>query len=178
VGVQRVHDGVQQRILQVRRVGELLLAVAGGLSDQGVVLRQLALEHAVHVGELVVVGQLAFEQAVRLEDDLHQAGALLLLHRAAAHRVHRRQLAAAVLVQAHRLPALVLQGMVGQHHLGQIHRVALAAEVKQRNQALAEQEAFLDAGVAVVEDLAQEGIEAHEHAHVALEQLQVRPQGS
>ena len=70
-----------------------------------------------------------------------------------------------------RLPE-VLQIVVRQHDLREVDAFALAAELQQRQQALVEDGALLDGGVAVVEDLRQERVEPEERAHVALEQHQ------
>ena len=43
--------------------------------------------------------------------------------------------------------ALVLQGVVGQHHLGEIHGVPFAAKVQQGDEPLVEEEALFDVGV-------------------------------
>ena len=61
---------------------------------------------------------------------------------------------------------------MGQDDLREIDAFALAAELQQRQQPLVEDGAFLDGGVAVVEDLRQERVEPDEGAHVALEQDQ------
>lgn len=61
---------------------------------------------------------------------------------------------------------------MGQHHLAEVDAVALTAEVEQWDQPLEKQKSLLDVGIAVVEDLAQECIQAHEGTHVVPEQKQ------
>jgi len=47
---------------------------------------------------------------------------------------------------------------MGQHHFREVDARALAAEFEQRQQALVEDGPLLDGGVAVVEDLREEGV--------------------
>ena len=70
--LQRFHYGLQQGAVQIRRIRELLLAVAGRLLHQDLVLQKLAFEHTVHVHELIVVAQLAFQRTIRLLNDFGQ----------------------------------------------------------------------------------------------------------
>ena len=64
-----------------RRVGELGLGVVRRLRHKLLALQQLPLDHVVHVDELVVVGELALEEAVHPLDDLGEARLLLVLDR-------------------------------------------------------------------------------------------------
>ena len=84
---------------------------------------------------------------------------LLLLNAPAAGFGDRLQLGLLAVAERHRLLALVLQVVVGQHDLRQVDPLALAAELQQRQQALVEDRALLDRRVAVVEDLRQERVE-------------------
>ena len=68
--VKRIHDGVCQLDVQVRRRGELLLRVVRCLLLELLRLKELALDHVVDVDELVVIGQVALEEIVQFLDDL------------------------------------------------------------------------------------------------------------
>jgi hypothetical protein len=72
MGVERVHDGVEQGLQQVWRIGELLFAVVRRRLDQGLVFQQLAFDDAIHVNKRVVVGQLPLKQTVHLADNFLQ----------------------------------------------------------------------------------------------------------
>ena len=61
VGLQGFHDGVHDFLLEIRRVRELLFGVVGGLLLQRFGFEQFAHDHIVHVNELVLRRQLAFE---------------------------------------------------------------------------------------------------------------------
>ena len=111
------------------------------------------------------VAQLAFEQPVDPLDDFAQVGLLLLLHTSAANGVHVGKGIAAADRQIERLRTAIAQGVMGQHHLRKIHCIPLAPELQQRQQPPVEQEALLDFGVAVVEHLRQECIQAHVRTH-------------
>lgn len=114
--IQRIHDGVQNGLRQVGGIGELLLGVVRSLLHQGFVLQQLALEHAVHVDQLVVVREFPLEQSIHLLDDFVEESLFLVVQRAAACLGHRRQLLRLALLQVQGLLPLVLQGVVGQRH--------------------------------------------------------------
>ncbi len=72
--------------------------------------------------------------------------------------------------QRHGLGTAGLQVVMRQHHFREVDTFALAAKFQQRQQALVEDGALFDGGVAVVEDLRKEGIEPDEGAYVGLEQ--------
>lgn len=65
---QRIHNGVHQCIFQVGRIGEPLIA-ACRLWHQHCIFLQFALEDAIHIHELVVVGQFTYKQPIYLLDD-------------------------------------------------------------------------------------------------------------
>jgi len=130
VGGKRVHDRVHHLGGQVRRVRELLLGVVRSLLREHFGLQHLALEHAVHVHELVVVGEFALEQVVDLLDDLDQQRLLFVADLAHARVGQRLELGGVLRRQHQRLRPLVLQPVVRQHHLRQVDLLALASELQ------------------------------------------------
>ena len=84
MGFEGIHDGVQQRVLEVWRVGKLFLSVSRGQLRQSLILKQLALEHAIHIDQLVIVAQPALGQPVHRFDDFNMQDMLLVLKRTAA----------------------------------------------------------------------------------------------
>ena len=148
--------------LRSGEAGELLLGVVGGLLHQGLALKQLPLQDVVYIDKLVVIGEVALEQIVDPRDDLRQQRLLLFLHSAGAGL--REGLKKPLLaVRQRQVPlALVLEPVVRELHLGQVDALALATELQQRDQPPEEDGPLLDGGVAVVENLRQEGIDALE----------------
>ena len=84
VRLESVDDRIHEFFREIGRVCKLLLGVVGRLLHEDRRFQQLALEHVVHVDQLVVIGQLTLEQCVDLGDDLVQQGLLRLLDLATA----------------------------------------------------------------------------------------------
>jgi len=160
VGVEGTHDGVEQFGFQVGGVGKLFLGVVGGLLAQGFGFQQLAFDDVVDVHQLVLVAQLALEQVVDLLDDLGQAGFFFFVQGTAAGLGNGFQLGGFALVQGHGPPPGVPQVVMGEDHFGEVNALALAAKFQQGQQAFEKDGAFLNGGVAVIEDLGQEGVQA------------------
>jgi len=70
MGGEGFDDGVLVFSFSVAGGGELLFGVADRLLDEEVGFEEFALEDAVDVDELVVGGEVAFEEVVDLGDDL------------------------------------------------------------------------------------------------------------
>ncbi|MNS11094.1 hypothetical protein D3C72_426260 [compost metagenome] len=134
----------------------------------------MAAQEARDVGQLILVGQFAVEQAVHPFDDLVQQRLFLFVDAARADFGHAGQLGSLAGAEGQVALALALQAVVRQLDAGQVHALALAAEGKQRQQAAVEDRPLFQVRVAVVDDLAEEAVEAQERAHVPLEQVERR----
>jgi len=87
----------------------------------------------VHIDQPIIIAQLTFKQVIQLGEDLRQQHLLLVLHRTAARFRQGLQLVITTFsVQGQAAQPLVLQPVVGQHHLGQVHPLALAPKIQQR----------------------------------------------
>ena len=117
VGLKCADDSAHQFLGQVRRVGELLLAVVRGLLAEYVGFHQLGFD-VVHVHQLVVVAQLALEEVVDLGDDLGQPGLVGVALDAGAGVDAGLEFDGLPMAEVERLSALVLQLVVGEGHFG------------------------------------------------------------
>jgi len=60
VGFEGSHD-VHDFLLEIRRIGELLFGVVGGLLFEGFGFEQFALDDVVDVDQFVLLGEVVFE---------------------------------------------------------------------------------------------------------------------
>src|SRR5690606_1217220 len=99
--------------------------------------------HVVHVDQLVLVGELAFEEVIHLRDDLAHANLLPLVHLTRSRTGDGIELRTLTAIEGHRLGAAVLQRAMRKHHLGKVDSLPLATEVKESVQVAEEDRPLL-----------------------------------
>ncbi len=129
MGVEAGDDGIDELPLEVGRIRELLLGVAGRLR-----LQRLGFHHLVGQSrrerDLVTVGGVTAKQIVEFGYDFGEIGLLLLVYLAAARFAERRERGIGQAGKLHGLLATILEVVVGEHHLGQVNRFALLAKLE------------------------------------------------